>query len=96
MSVVQYLDVTGVMQNENKWKRRFVLPDRNNVTRSLRFGTHVCALKETMQILPVGNLPEGNYDRPALRSVMERGGQDQTRKFIKAMLSGLNVRALLM
>jgi|GEM_PF-2497837 len=91
MSVIQYLDVTGVMQNEDKWNRRFVLPNRSNVMRSLRFGTHVFALKETMQILPVGS-----NDRATLRSAGEKSGQDQTRKFIKAMLGGLNVRALLM
>ena len=88
MSVVNYLDVNGVMQRETKMARRFVLPDKTNVTRSLRFGAHAVALNETMQILPVGN-----YERLRFHKEESNG---QAKKIIKTIFKGCNVRSLLM
>ena len=88
MSVVNYLDVNGVMKRETKMARRFVLPDKTNVTRSLRFGAHAVALNETMQILPVGN-----YER--LPFPMDESNT-QAKKIIKTIFKGGNVRSLLM
>lgn len=88
MSVVNYLDVNGAMKCETKMMRRFILPDKTNVTRSLRFGAHAFALNGTMQILPVGN-----YERLRFHK-KESGGQ--TKKIIKTIFNGLNVRSLLM
>ena len=88
MKVVDYLGVNGAMKCETKIMRRFILPDRNNVARSLRFGAHAFALNGTMQILPVGN-----YER--LRFYGKDSG-GQAKKIIKTIFSGLNVRSLLM
>ena len=88
MSVVNYLDVNGVMKREANMARRFVLPDKNNVTRSLRFGAHAVALDETMQILPVGN-----YERLRFHKEESDG---QAKKIIKTIFKGCNVRSLLM
>jgi len=88
MSVVNYLDVNGVMKRETKMARRFVLPDKTNVTRSLRFGAHAVALNETMQILPVGN-----YERLRLHEEESNGN---AKKIIKKIFKGCNVRSLLM
>lgn len=91
MRVVDYMDLNGVMQGENRLQRWFILPDKKNSRRSLRFGAHAFALKATMQILPVGDY--GRRPRPAGRGSI---GQEQTRKFIKKILNELNVRSLLM
>jgi hypothetical protein len=88
MNVVNYLDVNGVMQGETKMARRFVLPDKTNVTRSLRFGAHAFAMKETMQILPVGN-----YER---LPVCRKETDVQAKKIIKTIFNGCSLRALLM
>ena len=88
MSVVNYLDVNGVMKCEKKTARRFILPDKTNVTRSLRFGTHAVALNETMQILPVGN-----YERLPFPKEESNGN---AKKIIKTIFNGCNVRSLLM
>lgn len=88
MSVVNYLDVNGVMKCETKMTRRFVLPDKTNVARSLRFGAHAFALNETMQILPVGS-----YER--LRFHKEKSGA-RAKKIIKTILNECSVRSLLM
>ena len=88
MSVVNYLDVNGTMRCETKMMRRFILPDKTNVTRSLRFGTHAFALNGTMQILPVGN-----YERLQFHKKKSDG---QANKIIKTIFKGLNVRSLLM
>jgi hypothetical protein len=88
MSVINYLDVNGTVKCETKMMRRFILPDRTNVTCSLRFGAHAFALNGTMQILPVGN-----YERLRLRRQKSDG---QAKKIIKTIFNGLNVRSLLM
>ena len=88
MNVVNYLDVNGVMKRETKMARRFVLPDKTNVTRSLRFGAHAVALNETMQILPVGN-----YERLRFHKEESDGN---AKKIIKTIFKGCNVRSLLM
>ena len=88
MSVVNYLDVNGVMKCEKKTERRFILPDKTNVTRSLRFGAHAVALDETMQILPVGN-----YERLRFHKEESNGN---AKKIIKTIFKGCNVRSLLM
>lgn len=88
MSVVQYLKVNGVMKSETSMNRRFVLPDRSNVARSLRFGAHAVALDETMQILPVGN-----YERVRFRKDESNGPAN---KILKTIFNGCNVRSLLM
>ncbi len=88
MSVVNYLDVNGVMKCEKKMMRRFILPDKTNVTRSLRFGAHAVALNETMQILPVGN-----YERLPLH---KEESSAPAKKVIKKLFDGCNVRSLLM
>jgi len=88
MSVVNYLDVNGVMKRETQMEGRFILPDRTNVSRSLRFGAHTFALKETMQILPVGG-----YERmPVLKSKPDA----HAKKIIRKIFSECNVRSLLM
>ncbi|MFA7160769.1 MAG: hypothetical protein WC299_15845 [Kiritimatiellia bacterium] len=88
MKVVNYLDVNGVMQGRAAMDRRFVLPDKTNVTRSLRFGAHAFALKETMQILPVGS-----YER---LPVAKTDGDTPAKKIFKSIFNGCNVRSLLM
>ena len=88
MNVVNYLDVNGVMKRETKMARRFILPDKTNVTRSLRFGAHAVALDETMQILPVGN-----YERLRFHKEESNG---PAKKIIKKIFKGCNVRSLLM
>lgn len=88
MSVVNYLDVNGVMKRETEIARRFVLPDKTNVTRSLRFGPHAVALNETMQILPVGN-----YERLRFHKEESDGN---AKKIIKTIFNGCNARSLLM
>ena len=88
MSVVNYLDVNGVMKRETKMAHRFVLPDKSNVTRSLRFGAHAVDLNETMQILPVGN-----YERLRFHKEKPDGS---AQKIINTVFSGCNLRSLLM
>jgi len=88
MRVVNYLDVNGVMKCEKRMMRHFILPDKNNVTRSLRFGAHAVALNKTMQILPVGN-----YER--LPFPKDESGA-QAKKIIRTIFNGCNVRSLLM
>ena len=88
MNVVKYLNVNGIMKSETKMARRFILPDKTNVTRSLRFGAHAFALKETLQILPVGN-----YDRVP---VFKNESDTQAKKLIKTIFKGCNLRSLLM
>ena len=88
MRVVNYLGVNGAMKCETKMMRRFVLPDKTNVARSLRFGAHAFALNGTMQILPVGN-----YERLRFHKKESDG---RTKKIIKTIFNGLNVRSLLM
>lgn len=88
MSVIRYLDVSGAVRYEQKMERRFILPDKTNVSRSLRFGAHAFAFNKTMQILPVGN-----YERVNLPAGKTDG---KAKKIIKTILSGCNVRALLM
>lgn len=88
MSVVNYLDVNGVMKCETKMDRRFILPDRTNISRSLRFGAHTFALKETMQILPVGSCER--------MPVLKNESDAHAKKIIKKIFSGCNVRSLLM
>lgn len=78
------------MKCETKMKRQFVLPDRTNVTRSVRFGAHAVALNETMQILPMGN-----YDRLRFDKTGRNNGQGQAKKIIKTIFNGCNVRSLL-
>jgi hypothetical protein len=85
------MNINGVMKNERNLKRHFVLPDKSKVARSLRFGAHSVILKETMQILPVGT-----SRRTAYVNKTENTGQEQTKQFVKKMLSSLNVRSLLM
>lgn len=88
MNVVNYLDVNGVVRCETKMMGRFILPDKTNVTHSLRFGAHAVALRGTMQILPVGN-----YERLRFQKKEPNG---QAKKIIKTIFNGLNVRSLLM
>jgi hypothetical protein len=88
MSVFRYLDVNGAVKCEKRLDRRFILPDKTNVSRSLRFGAHAFALNATMQILPVGNYERVRFPRE------ESGGQAQ--KIIKTIINGCNVRSLLM
>ncbi len=88
MRVVNYLDVNGVMKCEKKMMGRFILPDKTNVMRSLRFGAHAVALNETMQILPVGNYERLPFPRDESNT--------QAKKIIKTIFNGCNVRSLLM
>ena len=88
MNVVNYLDVNGVMKRETKIPRRFILPDKTNVTRSLRFGAHAFALDATMQILPVGNYERLPFPREESNT--------QAKKIIKTIFNGCNARSLLM
>jgi len=88
MSVLRYLDVSGAVKCEKRLERRFVLPDRTNVSRSLRFGAHALAMNATMQILPVGNYERVRFPRE------ESGGQ--ANKIFKTIFNGCNVRSLLM
>ena len=88
MNVVNYLEVNGIMKSEAKITHRFILPDKTNVTRSLRFGAHAFAFKETMQILPVGN-----YDR---LPVFKNETDAHAKKIIKTIFKGCNLRSLLM
>jgi len=88
MRVVNYLDVNGVMKCEKKITSRFILPDKTNVMRSLRFGAHAVALNATMQILPVGNCERLPF--PGDESNV------QAKKIIKTIFNGWNVRSLLM
>lgn len=88
MRAVNYLGVTGAMRSETAMMRRFILPDRRNVARSLRFGAHAFSLNGTMQILPVGD-----YERLRLGGKASEG---PARKIMKTIFSGFNVRSLLM
>lgn len=88
MKVVNYLGVNGAMRCETTLMRRFILPDKTNVARSLRFGAHAFALNGTMQILPVGNYERLRFYR--------KESDGQAKKIIKTIFNGLNVRSLLM
>lgn len=91
MSVLSYMDINGVMRCKTSLNRRFILPDKKNITCSLRFGAHSFVMKETMQILPVGS-----YSRVPLRGQAENSDQEQIKRFIKKILNQLNVRSFLM
>lgn len=55
MNRVLFLEVNGAVRGGAGKDRRFTLPERSAMLRSIRFGNHAYAAGRTTQLLPLGS-----------------------------------------